>query len=296
MKKPMVLGHEAGGIVVAIGSACKKLKVGDRVALEPGIPCGNCDCCWHGTYNLCPDVRFAATPPVDGSLCKVFAHGERWCYKLKDSTTWDEAALLEPLSVAVHAVRRGQVKTGDKVFITGAGMIGLVTMMACKAAGASWVGVSDISEDRMKTAVDLGADQAVNSMGKDLKELGNELQCDVCFDCSGAEPAVRLCIHATKSGGVVVCIGMGRSDVNIPLMDALVREVDIRGVFRYRQAYPIALHLVESGKVDVKQLVTHRFKLEDAPKAFEAARTMKDGAIKVVIECTSDGDEKGFTQ
>ena len=290
VKSPMVLGHEAAGLVVKVGSACTRLKPGDRIAMEPGIPCGNCNCCWGGRYNLCPLVKFAATPPVHGSLCRLFAHGERWCYKLADSTTWEEAALLEPLSVGVHAARRGEVKMGDRVFITGAGMIGLVTMMACRAAGANWVGITDINEDRMKKAVELGADEAIPSVGKDPKEVGEKLQCDVCLECSGAESATTLCIYAARSGGTVVCIGMGKPEVKIPLIDALIREVDIKGVFRYRGAYPIALDLVESGKVNVKQLVTHRFKLEKALEAFEAARTMKDNAIKVVIECTSDDD------
>lgn len=289
----MVLGHEASGLVLSVGASCTLLKPGDRVAMEPGIPCGHCSHCWSGTYNLCTSVKFAATPPISGSLCRVFAHKEQWCYKLKDSTTWDEAALLEPLSVGVHAVRRGNVKMGSRVFIAGAGMIGLVTMMACKAAGASWVGISDICEDRMKTAVSLGADQAIPVANKDdVKDVGKSLNCDICFECSGAESATTMCIYAARSGGVVVCVGMGKPEITVPLIDALIREVDIRGVFRYRHAYPIALDLVESGKVNVKQLVTHRYKLEEARKAFETARTMKDGAIKVVIECSSDGDEK----
>ncbi|KAK7074574.1 hypothetical protein SK128_026859 [Halocaridina rubra] len=291
VKAPMVLGHEAAGVVAKCGANVKHLKPGDRVAIEPGIPCRMCDFCKGGKYNLCPDVFFCATPPDHGNLCRYYKHAADFCYKLPDHVSLEEGAILEPLSVGVHACRRAGVTLGSKVLICGAGPIGLVNLLTAKAMGATSVCITDIAENRLQVAKEMGADHTLlvstgdaEALAKEIKELLGDMP-DITIECSGAEPSIRLGIFATKSGGMMVLVGLGPPEVKIPIVNAAVREVDIRGIFRYANCYPLALDMIASGKVNVKPLITHRFKLEESAKAFETARTGAGGAIKVMISC-----------
>lgn len=291
VKAPMLLGHEAAGVVVKCGPKVKTLKPGDRVAIEPGVPCRMCDYCKKGTYNLCPDVIFCATPPVHGNLCRYYKHAEDFCFKLPDHVSNEEGAILEPLSVGVHACRRAKVTLGSTVLICGAGPIGLVSLLTAKAMGATNICVTDIADNRLKVAKDLGANHTLLVDSKDgealAKKVANLMGCmpDITIECSGAESSIQLGIFATKSGGMMVLVGLGPAEVKIPIVNAAVREVDIRGIFRYANCYPLALDMIASGKVNVKPLITHRFKLEETLKAFETARTGAGGAIKVMISC-----------
>jgi L-iditol 2-dehydrogenase len=285
VKSPMVLGHESSGVVAEVGSAVTHLKKGDRITLEPGIPCRLCEYCKGGRYNLCPDVKFMATPPVDGSLANFFTHPADFCYKLPDHVSFDEGAMCEPLSVGIHACNRAGVSLGSKVLIMGAGPIGLMCLLAAKAAGATNVILVDIKENRLEVARNLGATATILA----TQDVRSEIQSkglgpiDITIECSGAEPAIKTAIRATKAGGVVVLVGLGPPDITLPIVDAAVREVDIRGIFRYANTYPKALALIASGKVDVKPLLTHQFELKNVIKAFETARDMSGGAIKVYI-------------
>jgi len=290
VNSPMVLGHESSGVVEEVGSSVKHLKKGDRITLEPGIPCRYCDFCKAGRYNLCPDVKFMATPPIDGSLTNYFTHPADFCYKLPDHVSFDEGALCEPLSVGIHACNRANVSLGSKVLIMGAGPIGLMCLLAAKACGATTVILADIKESRLKVAMELGATTTIIATQDVFSELNNKGigQVDITIECSGAESAIRTSIKATKSGGVVVLVGLGPSEIKLPIVDAAVREVDIRGIFRYANCYPKALALISSGKVDVKPLITHHFQLKDVLDAFVTARDMVDGAIKVCIHVNSD--------
>eukprot|EP00183_Erythrolobus_madagascarensis_P002945 CAMPEP_0185849718 /NCGR_PEP_ID=MMETSP1354-20130828/4140_1 /TAXON_ID=708628 /ORGANISM="Erythrolobus madagascarensis, Strain CCMP3276" /LENGTH=298 /DNA_ID=CAMNT_0028550311 /DNA_START=316 /DNA_END=1212 /DNA_ORIENTATION=- len=297
----MVLGHESSGVVTVIGSSVTHLSPGDRVAIEPGVPCARCGICKAGRYNLCKSMQFCATPPVGGSLRNFYNHDASFCYKLPDSVSFDEAALLEPLSVALHACSRANLTAGATVLIAGAGPIGLVNLLVAKARGASSVVMTDLSEHRLAVAKQLGADDVVTvSLAETSEQLSerirytvqpanaNELSgVDVAIECSGAESSIQSAIRATKSGGCVVLVGMGKPNCSIPVLEAGFREVDIRGVFRYANTYPTALQLVASGKIDLKPLITHRFSLENAIEAFEVTRDMRDNAIKVIIDCTS---------
>uniref|UniRef100_A0A6A7FTV7 Sorbitol dehydrogenase n=2 Tax=Hirondellea gigas TaxID=1518452 RepID=A0A6A7FTV7_9CRUS len=294
VKAPMVLGHEAGGTVVKCGSKVTNLKTGDRVAIEPGVPCRRCKFCKGGRYNLCHDIYFCATPPDDGNLCQYYTHAADFCYKLPDHVTLEEAALLEPLSVGVHATRRAGVTLGSRVLICGAGPIGLVSMMAARSFGATDICITDISANRLQAAKKLGADSVVlvssSSSDQALAEavkcsMKEQRQPNVTIECSGAESSIRLAMLATESGGVVVLVGMGPAEVKVPILNAATREVDLRGVFRYANCYPLALDMVSSGRVDVKPLITHRFTLLESEQAFETARTGAGGAIKVMINC-----------
>jgi len=292
VKGPMVIGHESAGVVVKCGKDVKTLKPGDRVAVEPGVPCRRCDDCKRGEYNLCKDVVFCATPPDNGNLQRYYTHAADFCYKLPDHVSLEEGALLEPLSVGVQACKRGGVTLGSKVLITGAGPIGLVNLLAAKAMGASKVIMTDMVEHRLNVAKDLGADYTItvdkNSTAEELAKKVEEVlgaQPDISIDCCGAESTIALTMLATRSGGTICIIGHGPAEVKVPIIKAATREIDIRGVFRYANCYPMALALVASGNVNVKKLITHNFKLEQTLDAFEVAKTGAGGAIKVMIHC-----------
>ncbi|KAL4227834.1 hypothetical protein ACF0H5_013271 [Mactra antiquata] len=289
LKAPMVLGHEAAGVVSQVGAGVTSLKVGDRVAIEPGVPCRRCTDCKKGRYNLCPDMKFCATPPVHGNLARFYVHDADFCFKLPDHVSTEEGALLEPLSVGVHACKRAGVTLGSKVLICGAGPIGLVNLLTAKACGASQVCVTDLDDKRLEMAKAMGADLTVKVTSKDPREMADIIEgCfgekpSITIECSGAPASIRTAIYCTRSGGCVVLVGLGPSDVTLPIVDAAVREVDIRGIFRYVNCYPTALAMIASGKVDVRPLITHRFRLEDTMEAFETTR--RGDGIKVMICC-----------
>uniref|UniRef100_A0A131YI52 Sorbitol dehydrogenase n=1 Tax=Rhipicephalus appendiculatus TaxID=34631 RepID=A0A131YI52_RHIAP len=293
VREPMVLGHESSGTVVKAGKNVKHLKPGDRVAIEPGVPCRYCSFCKEGRYNLCPDVVFCATPPHHGTLTRFYTHAADFCYKLPDHVSFEEAALLEPLSVAVHACRRARLQIGQMVLICGAGPIGLVNLLTAKAMGASCVVMTDIIGGRLQVAKALGADFVISVASKTVEDIKQEIirtlgdLPEVTIECTGAESSTQLGMVSTKAGGTLVLVGMGPNEVKVPLVDAACREIDIRGIFRYANCYPTALAMVASGKVDVKPLVTHHFKLASTVEAFQTAKTGAGGAIKVVIDCSS---------
>lgn len=289
VREPMILGHETSGVVAQVGERVTTLREGDRVAIEPGIPCRMCEPCKTGRYNLCPDVRFLATPPVDGSLCDYIASPEDFLYKIPDNVTFDEAALLEPLSVAIHACRRGGVEPGKSLLITGAGPIGLTTLMTALAYGASKVFVSDTQEHRLERARQLGALKTYDPRSVDvasavMEETGGR-GVDVAIECAGAESALQSCLGAATRGGRIVVVGLGDdATYSLPMVNLAVRELDIVGVFRYVFTYPAALDLVASGKVDMKKIVTHRFPFQDVLKGIDYSEKGRDGAIKVMID------------
>lgn len=290
VKKPMIIGHEASGVVAKLGKSVTNLQVGDRVAIEPGVPCRTCDHCKHGKYNLCADIVFCATPPYDGNLTRYYAHAADFCYKLPDHVTMEEGALLEPLSVGVHACRRANVGLGSNVLILGAGPIGLCTLLAAKAMGAGRILVTDLVQTRLDVAKELGATHTLlvqpNANERDNVQAVHKLmgvEPDRSLDCSGAPATQRLAMLATQSGGCVVMVGMGPAESTLPIVDSLVREIDVRGVFRYCNDYPAALAMVASGAVNVKRLVTHHFDITETAQAFETTRKGLGGAIKVMI-------------
>lgn len=291
VKAPMLVGHEASGVVSKLGEGVTSLKIGDRVAIEPGVPCRVCDYCKSGRYNLCLEMKFCATPPYDGNLCRYYVHDADFCFKLPDHVSFEEGALLEPLSVGVHACRRAGVTLGSKVLICGAGPIGLVNMLTAKAMGAESVCITDIDAGRLSVAKQLGANHTVLVDTKDVASLKEQIteklgvMPDITIECSGAPSSIQLGILTTRSGGCLVLVGLGPDTVELPIVNAAVREVDIRGIFRYANCYPSALAMIASGTVNVKPLVTHHFKLEQTLEAFETARTGAGGAIKVIITC-----------
>lgn len=295
VKAPLILGHESSGTVTKVGEGVTNLKVGDRVAVEPSIPCRVCVYCKTGRYNLCTDAMASGLPPDNGCLSRFRVHASDFCHKLPDNVSFEEGALLEPLSVAVHACRRAQIQLGHKVLISGSGPIGLVNLVTAKAMGAAYVAMTDISKDRLAVAKQMGADCVVEidksldprAMASKIVEAIGEHP-DVTIDCNGAESSLQTGVFATKSGGMLAIVGFGPPEVKLPIVNAAIREVDIRGIFKFANTYPTALAMIASGAINVKPLVTHRFKLEDSHKAFETATTGAGGAIKVMIRCCRD--------
>lgn len=247
-----MFNHTASGVVCKVGANVKHLVVGDRVAIEPGVPCRVCSFCKTGKYNLCDEMKFCATPPFNGNLTRFYAHAADFCFKLPDHVSMEEGALLEPLSVGVHACRRADVGLESTVFILGAGPIGLVTLITAKHMGASKIIICDLVESRLDVAKDLGADFTLLIDRNDKEsDLVNKVHAilgsipDKTIDCCGFESTIRLGLLSTKSGGCMVIVGCGPTEVKIPLISALVREVDIRGVFRYANVINIFLKLIE---------------------------------------------------
>ena len=287
----MVLGHESAGTVVEVGSDVKSLKKGDRVAMEPGIPCRHCVRCKEGKYNLCPDMAFAATPPYDGTLAKYYVLPADFCYKLPENMSLEEGALMEPLSVAVHITKQSGLKQGDTVVVFGAGPVGLLCCAVAKALGAKKVIAVDINTERLEFAKSFAADasfvpekiSAAENAQRLRDENGLPAGADVAIDASGAEPSVQTAIHTLRMGGSYVQGGMGRDEITFPILAACTKELTISGSFRYGPGdYQTAVDLTSSGKIDVKKLISRKVSFDDAEQAFEDVKAGK--AIKVLIE------------
>ena len=288
VKPPFVLGHEPGGTVVEVGKDVKNLKVGDRVALEPGKTCGHCEFCKTGNYNLCPDVVFFATPPVDGVFQEYVAHEAGLCFKLPDNVSTMEGALIEPLAVGFHAAMQGGAKAGQTAVVMGAGCIGLVTMMALKAMGVSKVYVIDIMEKRLQKSLELGADGIINGAQADVVEEVRKLTdgkgCDLAVETAGTQVTTVQAIHMTKKGATIVLVGYSKSgEMTLPMSLALDKELTFKTVFRYRHIYPMAIEAVAAGKVNLKGIVTDIFELDEAQKAMDYSVNNKADIVKAVI-------------
>lgn len=277
VEEPMILGHESSGVIEAVGPGVDPARVGQRVSIEPGTPCFTCTQCLAGRYNLCPDMRFHATPPYDGSFAELVTIHEAMAHPVPDSVSDDAAALMEPLSVGVWACRKGEVGIGTRVLVTGAGPIGLVCLQVAKAAGAHVV-VSDISEQRREVARSLGADEVVDAaQGLDLPEAPQ-----VLLECSGNAKASYDGIAALAPAGRAVLVGIGGTELTIPLQLLQNRELVLTGTFRYANTWPEAIDLVASGTVDLDRLVTGHVPLDDAAAALTMAQTDPD-AIKTIV-------------
>lgn len=296
----MCLGHESSGTIAAVGSAVTKLKLGDRVAIEPGTPCRHCESCLSGHYNLCPDMRFAATPPYDGTLTGFYTAAEDFCYKLPDQVSLQEGALVEPLAVAVHITKQAEISPGASVVVMGAGPVGLLCCAVAKAFGATKVVSVDIQQGRLdfakgyaathtfmpeRVAAEVNAENLIKSA-----DLGEGA--DVVIDASGAEPSIQASIHVVRRGGVYVQGGMGKPDITFPIMAMCTKEITMRGSFRYGSGdYKLAVQLVAGGALEVKSLVSREVPFKDAEQAFEDV--LRGKGIKVLIRGPNhEGDAK----
>jgi L-iditol 2-dehydrogenase len=283
-----ILGHECAGEVVEVGSNVKTLKLGDRVALEPGKTCGKCEFCKGGRYNLCPDVEFFATPPYHGVLTNYVAHPEDMCFKLPENVSNVEGALVEPLAVGLHATDIGGVKLGDTVIIYGSGCIGLVTLLASKAKGASKIILIDVLKNRLDTAMRLGATHVINPMESDVIETVKAITegkgAHVVIDTAAAVVTVKQTVEVLKTGGTIVLVGMTPKDeVEFNFMKLMGKEGVIKTIFRYRNLYPVAINAIASGAINVKDIVSHEFDFEDTKEAFDFVVNNAKDVVKAVI-------------
>lgn len=289
VEPPFVLGHEPGGTVVEVGKNVKYLKPGDRVALEPGKTCGHCEFCREGKYNLCPDVVFFATPPVDGVFQEYVAHEADLCFKLPENVDTLEGALIEPLAVGFHAANQGGAHAGQTAIVFGAGCIGLVSMMALKAEGVSRVYVVDIMQKRLDKALELGATGIINSQETDvLKEVERLTEgrgADLVIETAGMEITTRQAIHIARKGAIIVLVGYSKSgEMSLPMSLALDKELTFKTVFRYRHIYPMAIEAVASGKVNLKGIVTNVFHFDDIQNAMDSSVRDKVNIVKSVVK------------
>jgi L-iditol 2-dehydrogenase len=271
---PLVLGHEVGGTIVAVGGAVDPARIGERVALEPQRPCRRCRQCKTGHLNLCPDMEFFATPPIDGAFCDYVTLPADFAHPVPDSLSDAAVGLLEPLSVGIWANRKGGTAAGSRVFITGAGPIGAVAALSARAAGATDIIVSDPVESRRRRITELASAQAIDpTAGFDPTGLG----ADVFLECSGATPALLDGLKAVRPGGTAVMVGHGDEHISLPVQDIQVREVTLTGIFRYVDTWPTAISLAATGRVDLDALVTARFGLDEV----EAALTSDDDPMSM---------------
>ncbi|KAF2273465.1 sorbitol dehydrogenase-like protein [Westerdykella ornata] len=288
-----ILGHESAGLVLAVHPSVTHLQPGDRIAIEPNIPCLSCEPCLTGRYNGCPDVAFLSTPPYPGLLRRYLTHPAKWCHKLPDNLTYEDGAMLEPLSVALAGMDRANVRLGDPVLVCGAGPIGLVTLLCCRAAGAAPIVITDIDEGRLKFAQSLVPGVKTHKVefshtpadfASAIHKLMEGVQPAFALECTGVESSIASAIETVRFGGKVFVIGVGKNEIKIPFMTLSTREVDLQFQYRYANTWPKAIRLMKEGIIDTKRLVTHRFGIEDAVEAFKTAGDPKTGAIKVQIQ------------
>jgi L-iditol 2-dehydrogenase len=287
VEEPMIVGHELAGDVVAIGSAVRGLAVGTRVALEPGVPCGRCSMCKVGRYNLCPDVTFYATPPVQGAMSEYAVIRADFAHPLPDHVTYEQGALCEPISVGIHCCNLTGVRPGDTVVILGAGPIGLTAIAAARQRGAGQVIVSDVFPARLEVARRLGA-VAVDVRTQDLAAVVTErtggVGAEVVLDTAGVRAVTEAAPDLARKGGAIAVVGLPADDaITFRMLTVAHKELSIHGVFRYANTYPAAVALVASGQYPVESVVTDRYPIEDALAAFDVALNAKDRAIKVVV-------------
>ena len=277
---PMVLGHESSGVVVDRAPGVTVPRIGQRVAVEPGVPCGHCEQCRRGNYNLCPNVVFFATPPVDGTLSRYVAVHEAFAHPVPDSMSDDAAALIEPLSVGLWANRRAGTSIGSRVLVTGAGPIGVLCALTARAAGAAWIGLADVHPARLEAARKFDVDEVIDARsGVDYAEF----KPDVLLECTGAPPVVTAGIKALQPLGRAVLVGMSPSpEQSLPVSVIQNRELTVTGTFRYAHTYPDAIALVAAGRIDLDALVGARLPLAESETALKMGHT-DPSVLKTVV-------------
>jgi len=285
VREPLVLGHEVGGRVVAVGPGVAADRIGERVALEPGVPCRRCLQCRRGRYNLCPDIAFFGTPPVDGAFCEYVVVPAEFAYLVPDSVSDDAAGLVEPLSVGVWANHRAMTTAGSSLLISGAGPIGLLVAAVAASAGAAEILVSDVDVHRLDLARVYGA-TAILDAGD--PEALHSVEVDAFIDCSGVTAAIEAGIWAVRPAGSVVLVGMGQERASLPVSRIQNRELRLTGTFRYANTWPTAIALAASGNIDLDRLVTGHVDLDHVVDALAPEPAARH--VKVVVRPGGVGD------
>ena len=290
VREPLILGHESAGIIVRCGTQVKNIKVGDRVAIEPGVPCQSCGFCRGGKYNLCNEMRFAATPPIDGTLATYYTVPEDFCFILPPHISIEEGALVEPLSIAVHCARLASITVGQTVLVMGAGPIGLLCCAVAKAFGASVIIATDIVDSRLQFAQTYAATHTYKMQQQSPEQNAKSIMsrcailagADVVIDATGVESCIGCGIHAMKKGGIFIQAGLGATDIVFPVGQLCSKEGVYKASFRYGPGdYEFAIELLESKKIGLKALITHSYEFTCAEQAF--AGTGRQEGIKSII-------------
>jgi D-xylulose reductase len=288
VKQPMVLGHEAAGIVVDVGSEVKILRRGDRVCMEPGVPDLTSRASKLGLYNVDPNVTFWATPPIHGCLTTQVIHPEAFTFKLPDNVSFAEGALVEPFAIGMQAASKAKIAPGDIAVVIGAGPIGIMVALAALAGGCSRVIICDLVQEKLGIA---GRYRGVTTVNGREEDLAKRVSCitggwgaDLVFEASGSAKAYDGLFDLVRPGGAVVLVGMPVDPVNFDVIGAQVKEARIETVFRYANIYPRAIELIASGKVDLKPLITATLPFEESVEAVERAASGRPGDLKLQIK------------
>jgi len=286
---PIVLGHEFSGVIHQIGTRVNSFSPGDRVIVEPNIVCGKCYNCLQGRYNICTNLKVVGCVGYDGAFAEYVAVSEKKVFRLPGNISFEEAALVEPVAVAVHAVRKAKQKINDVVVILGAGTIGLLVMQVAKLAGAGKVIVTDVLDYRLKKAGELGADRLVNPASQDLIKIIQEKygrnEVDLIYDCVGIEETISQAIQIARKGIRIMVIGVPEERIEVDLSLIQDRELEIVGSLMYvREDFKAAIDFIQKERLKVKPLVTHHFKLKDVDKAFHLITEEKKEVLKVLID------------
>lgn len=291
VKEPMVLGHEASGTVTEVGAAVSHLTVGDRVCMEPGIPNGASKAAKLGVYNVDPDVRFWATPPVHGCLTPSLVHPAAFTYRLPENVSFAEGALVEPFAIGMQAAAKAKIKPGDVALVTGAGPIGVMCALAALAGGCAKVFITDLVEDKLQVAAQYDNVEPIliprDDAAQILKDATEGWGADVVFECAGAAPSIQTALEVVAPAGGIVWVGMPVDPVPVDIVLAQSKEIRMETVFRYANMYDRAIALIGSGKVDLKPLISETFGFEDSIKAFDRAVEARPTDVKIQIKVAS---------
>ena len=289
IKEPMVLGHEIAGIVEEVAPGVTTIAKGDRIAVSPSRPCGKCTYCQQGLQNHCLDMRYYGsamrTPHVQGAFRQEIVCDASQAHRLADTISDGEGALAEPLAVALHAVRRAGSLLGKRVLVTGCGPIGALVVLAARRAGAAHIVATDVSAFTLRSALKVGADEAIN-VGENANGLerfyADKGSFDVLFEASGNERALRGALDALRPRGVIMQVGLG-GDMTLPINTIVAKEFDLRGAFRFHEEFAIAVELLNKGLIDVKPLISATLPFRDSGRAFALAAD-RSQAMKVLLD------------
>jgi L-idonate 5-dehydrogenase len=288
VKEPMVLGHEVAGVIDAVGTDVKDFACGERIAVSPSQPCGLCRYCQQGLQNHCLDMRYYGsamrTPHVQGAFRQEIVVETHQAHRLADSVSDSEGAMVEPLSVALHAVQRAGQLLGKSVLITGCGPIGALLIVAARRAGAAHIVATDVGDFTLGKALKVGADEVINMADEPeglLRFTANKGQFDVLFEASGNERALRGAFDALRPRGIIVQVGLG-GEMTLPINTIVAKEFDLRGAFRFHEEFATAVELLNKGLVDVKPLISATLSYRDSARAFTLAAD-RSQAMKVLL-------------
>ncbi len=289
IREPLILGHEYAGVVEEVGAEADPSLVGRRVAVEPGIPCLTCEWCRKGHYNVCLGMSFPGGPGHDGALCEYIAVHHAFCFPIPDSMSFDEAAMVEPLAVAVHSIELAGIKPGETAAVLGLGPIGLLVAQVARLAGVSLLIGSDLLDYRVEAGRQNGVDVAFNASELDtvktVMEATNGRGVDVAFDAARSSATPDLACRIVRPAGRVILTGIsGQEHDPFPVGIARRKELTLQFCRRFRWNFPTAIQLIATGRVNVRPLITHSFSLERTCEAFELVSRFEDKVLKASID------------